>query len=310
MRVSARLEARRGTQRSADVSTCDLHDFRHLGSASVRLERALRRYSGRRRRADARRIAGQDCYDGARSVAGQPSRRRSGIAVPADHRIARSRAGCELMAPQFDHARSGGGLGGYEDGYASCDCFWGTSPGSLIRMFIETHPRLDRVRILDLGCGEGKNAAALARAGAQVVAVDSSLRALENGQRAFGDKQIEWHLSDARSYLAKSDCFDAVVMYGLLHCLPSSDEVASLIQLALEKTRIGGYHFVVAFNDGPHDLSAHPRFLPTLLPHIFYIQQYSQQKILSQSDSIIHETHPHNQIYHFHSLTRIFARKE
>jgi len=201
-------------------------------------------------------------------------------------------------------------LGGYEDGYANCDCFWGTSPGSLIRTFIESNPRLDGLRILDLGCGEGKNAAALARAGARVIAVDCSSRALDNGRHAFADEKIEWHLSDAHSFLTMKDCFDAIVMYGLLHCLPSSGEITSLIQLALERTRTGGYQFVVAFNNGPHDLTAHPRFSPTLLPHAFYLQRYAQQKILSQSDSIIHETHPHNQIYHFHSLTRIFVRKE
>jgi tellurite methyltransferase len=211
---------------------------------------------------------------------------------------------------RLDHTKNGGSLGGYEDGYASCDCFWGTSPGSLVRTFIECHPRLEGIRVLDLGCGEGKNAAALAQAGAKVVAVDCSLRALENGQRAFCDDKIEWHLSDAHSYLDASDCFDAVVLYGLLHCLASSDEIASLIELALKKTRIGGYHFVVAFNDGPHDLSAHPGFSPTLLPHAFYLQQYCQQKIFSHSDSVIHETHPHNQISHFHSITRIFVRKE
>jgi tellurite methyltransferase len=91
---------------------------------------------------------------------------------------------------------------------------------------------------------------------------------------------------------------------------PLISEVATLIQLALEKTRIGGYHFVVAFNDGPHDLSAHPDFSPTLLPHSFYLQQYAEQEILSQTDSILHETHPNKQIAHFHSLTRILARKE
>jgi tellurite methyltransferase len=201
-------------------------------------------------------------------------------------------------------------LGGYDDGYAKCDCFWGVSPGSLVRAFIESHPNLDGIRILDLGCGEGKNAAALAGAGARVVAVDCSWRALANGQSAFPDPKIEWHLSDARSYLANSDSFDGIVMYGLLHCLPSSDEVASLVQLALQKTGVGGHHFLVAFNNGPHDLSAHPGFSPILLPHEFYLQQYATQKILAQTDSVIHETHPHNQISHFHSLTRIFARKE
>jgi 2-polyprenyl-3-methyl-5-hydroxy-6-metoxy-1,4-benzoquinol methylase len=164
--------------------------------------------------------------------------------------------------------------------------------------------------ILDLGCGEGKNAGALALSGARVVAVDCSSRALANGRCAFPSEDIEWHLSDAHSYLANADSFDAVVMYGLLHCLASSEEIAAIVQLALHKTRVDGYHFTVAFNDGPHDLSAHPGFSPTLLPHAFYLQLYARHTILTQSDSIIYETHPHNRVSHYHSITRIVARKK
>ena len=208
---------------------------------------------------------------------------------------------------------SSNSAGGYEDGYASCNCFWGMSPGSLVKTFIENRPKLDGMRVLDLGCGEGKNASAFAKSGARVAAVDCSPQALVNGRRAFPDQKIEWYLSEAQIYLSnlpKNESFDIIVMYGLLHCLPSAEDVASLVRSALEKTEIGGHHFVVAFNNGPHDLSAHPGFSPTLLPHDFYLRLYGEQKILLQSDSILHEIHPHNQIPHFHSLSRIIVRKE
>jgi tellurite methyltransferase len=208
--------------------------------------------------------------------------------------------------------KNGDAFGGYEDGYAGCDCLWGTEPGSLIKTFIESNPKLEGIDVLDLGCGEGKNAAAFAKSGAKVVAVDCSSRALANGRRAFPDREIEWHQSDAHQYLynlSRSESFDVVVLYGLLHCLSSSVDIAALVRLSLEKTRVGGYQFVVVFNSGPHDLSAHPNFLPVLLPHTFYLELYAQQDVLFESDSILHETHPHNQIPHFHSLTRMLVRK-
>src|SRR5262249_48644344 len=139
-------------------------------------------------------------------------------------------------------------VGGYDEGYVSCDCFWGTSPGSLVKAFLEGNPSVRGHRVLDLGCGEGKNAAAFARSGANVVAVDCSVRALENGQKAFPNIGIDWQLADARSYLATNESFDVVVIYGLLHCLPVSD-ISSVIQLALKRTNVGGYHIVAAFND-------------------------------------------------------------
>jgi tellurite methyltransferase len=201
-------------------------------------------------------------------------------------------------------------VGGYEEGYESCDCFWGMSPGSLIQDFVENQSSLAGMRVLDLGCGEGKNAAAFARSGADVIAVDCSALALANGQKHFAAKGIKWQLSDARTYLASCDQFDAIIMYGLLHCLPSREDIVSTIEMALCRTTIGGLHFVVAFNNGPHDLTAHPNFSPILLPHAFYLQQYAQIQVLTESDSILYETHPHNHIPHFHSLTRIVARKQ
>jgi tellurite methyltransferase len=199
--------------------------------------------------------------------------------------------------------------GGYDEGYLSCSCFWGRSPGSLVRSHLESIVNAKGLRVLDLGCGEGKNANAFAEAGADVIAVDSSRVAIDNGMKAFPAARIEWVHSDAKSYLENADTFDVVIMYGLLHCLGSAEDVRLLIDCALQRTHATGTHIVAAFNDGPHDLSAHPGFKPLLLSHEFYIGCYAGSKIVSASDSILEETHPHNNIRHFHSLTRMVAVK-
>lgn len=199
-------------------------------------------------------------------------------------------------------------VGGYEPGYASCPCFWGTSPGSLITAYLKENSSLHGCRVLDLGCGEGKNAFALARAGALVDAVDCSARAIENGKRAFVEANIRWIHSDATSHLADCGKYDLVIMYGLLHCLSSQDRISSVVETALGKTNNAGIHFVVSFNDGPHDLSAHPNFTPTLISHKNYVALYRGHSIISECSSILHETHPNNGIAHFHSVTRLTAR--
>jgi tellurite methyltransferase len=164
------------------------------------------------------------------------------------------------------------------------------------------------LRVLDLGCGEGKNSRALAHAGAVVTAVDCSELAIANGQREFADTEIEWIISEGETYLTDCEPFDVIVMYGLLHCLPSLNAISTMISSALRKTRQGGYHIIATFNDGPHDLSAHPRLKPTLAPHEFYLSQYSRYQVVTQSTEIIHEAHPHNSISHYHSLTRLTVR--
>lgn len=197
--------------------------------------------------------------------------------------------------------------GGYDDGYAASPCFWGREPGSLVRTFLNGRSA-SGLRVLDLGCGEGKNAFAFANAGASVVAVDCSDLALKNGKSAFSAAKIEWCRDDCLSYLEGCDRFDVVVMYGLLHCLRSVEEITSVIAGAVRATNNGGHHLLVAFNDGPHDLSAHPSFEPTLAPHTFYVRQYEAHALISTEDAVIHETHPNNGIAHFHSLTRMVVR--
>jgi tellurite methyltransferase len=186
--------------------------------------------------------------------------------------------------------------------------FWGRSPGSLVQRFV-SNVSCKGLRVLDLGCGEGKNAHALARAGAAVTAVDCSELAIANGRRAFADAEIEWIISEGATYLSDCEPFDVVVMYGLLHCLPSLEAISTMIASALRKTHRDGYQIVATFNDGPHDLSAHPGLKPTLATHEFYLHQYRRLELVTQCTEIIHEVHPHNAIPHYHSLTRLTARR-
>lgn len=195
--------------------------------------------------------------------------------------------------------------GGYDEGYRNCNCFWGYSPGSLVTAYLSRSPINHGVRVLDLGCGEGKNAIALASSGAAVTAVDISSHALANACRTFPDQPITWVESDAVQYLQRCELFDLIIMYGLLHCLPDFATQKHLVRSAVQHTTNGGHHLVVSFNDGPHDLRAHPDFAPTLTSHKTLLSLYSDQTIQSSENALIHETHPHNGIPHYHSITRM-----
>jgi SAM-dependent methyltransferase len=199
--------------------------------------------------------------------------------------------------------------GGYEEGYLTCPCFWGTSPGSLVqRLEEEINGGVNDLRILDAGCGEGKNSIHLARRGATVKAFDVSSTAIQNALSAWPDSHlVDWQCADIRDLEIPEDSYDVVIAYGLLHCLSSQEEVAATIRKIQEITKPRGFNVICAFNDRSQDLRAHPNFYPCLLPHEFYLNAYRKWRILSSSDSDLHEVHPHNRIPHSHSMTRILA---
>jgi 2-polyprenyl-3-methyl-5-hydroxy-6-metoxy-1,4-benzoquinol methylase len=200
--------------------------------------------------------------------------------------------------------------GGYDDGYASCECFWGRGPGSLIVRLLKELPSVVGLDVLDLGCGEGKNAVHLARLGARVRAVDVSELAMNNARNAWPDAAlVEWNVTDVRTVSSPPDSCDVVIAYGLLHCLATHTEVAELLRSMKRWTRPGGFNVVCTFNARSQDLEAHPGLNPVLLSHEWYCDQFIGWNMLYVSDEDLHEVHPHNKIPHSHSLTRLIAQR-
>jgi tellurite methyltransferase len=200
--------------------------------------------------------------------------------------------------------------GGYDDGYRHCPCFWGNEPGSLVRLVYDHIGSVRGLAVLDAGCGEGKNAAFLAAGGAVVDAFDVSVFAIQNGRRYFTDHiGIRWRVGDVRETALPQNHYDVVIAYGLLHCLPSVSVVRDVITRLQNATRSSGYNVICAFNNRRQELHAHPGFSPSLLSHADYVAAYASWEVLKESDSDLTERHPHNNLEHTHSMTRILVRK-
>ncbi len=74
-------------------------------------------------------------------------------------------------------------------------------------------------RVLDLGCGAGRNAVALARAGARVIAVDESAEQIGHARTAIdaADVRVELHHAPlAELAFLRADTIDAAICVGAL----------------------------------------------------------------------------------------------
>jgi ubiquinone/menaquinone biosynthesis C-methylase UbiE len=161
---------------------------------------------------------------------------------------------------------------------------------------------------LDLGCGEGTNAAWLMAQQCSVTAVDISEHALINARRKYPESKVNWLQADATELQFPDSSFDLIVAYGLLHCIQDG-ALRNLVWRMQRWTKPSGINVVVAFNARSQDLSGHPGFEPTLLTHDMYMHLYGSWETLLSTDTDLYETHPHNGIPHHHSMTRLAAKK-
>jgi tellurite methyltransferase len=198
----------------------------------------------------------------------------------------------------------------YDEGYEACPCFWGRDPGSLLLFLEEIVQGFAGLSVLDLGCGEGKNAIYLARRGAVVRAIDYSPLAIKNAQHSWADfATVRWEIGDVVSTELPANTYDVVIAYGLLHCLSSCRVISDVVNRMKNATKPGGYNLVCSMNDRFQDLSGHRDLIPCLLSHLEYLKLYEDWMILRETDADLREAHPHNGVWHTHSMTRLVSQR-
>jgi len=200
--------------------------------------------------------------------------------------------------------------GGYDAGYKKCNSFWGTTPGSLILKLDEEFKYYHGKSILDIGCGEAKNTIYFAEKNCYVDAYDISEFAIVNAKKVCSKHDtINLKQADAIDIPYPENKYDVIIAYGLFHCFNNKKAVDYVINSCLKSLKSNGLFILCAFNDREHELSAHQEFNPLLLKHSDYIDYFNSNTIVFESDENLYETHPHNNIPHMHSMTRLIIRK-
>lgn len=106
----------------------------------------------------------------------------------------------------------------YEDDYNSEEYFWGVEPSDMCLKVIELKPPTKPWRLLDIGCGEGKDAVFFARCGYKVSAFDISDAGIEKTKKLAeaANVYVDVFKANMLDFRLESE-YDILYSNGVLH---------------------------------------------------------------------------------------------
>lgn len=127
------------------------------------------------------------------------------------------------------------------------DYIWGTDPSSFAQEVREL--LAPGARVLDLGCGEGRDSVFFASQGFEVTGVDVSLAGLRKAERLAREQGIvvRWLQGDM-AHLRVDRPFDLVYSCGAIHYVPRRERTR-LFPLLKALTLPSGYHAHIVFTN-------------------------------------------------------------
>ena len=153
----------------------------------------------------------------------------------------------------------------YEDDYRKDEYFWGISPSMMCLKVIELLPPDRPLKILDIGCGEGKDAVFFARCGYDVSAFDFSEAGIEKTKRLADKARV--HVKAFRANMwdyRLSENYDVLFSSGTLHYIKPElrDEVMAGYKSHVNEGGLVAFHVFVdkPFIPPPPEKEVHSYF--------------------------------------------------
>lgn len=140
----------------------------------------------------------------------------------------------------------------YEERYREEGYYWGLEPNHLCYEIMKRMPPVKPYRVLELGCGEGKDAVFLAKNGYRVTAFDLAESGLRKA-RSLAEKngvQIDFFKADLRDYRPEGE-FDIIYSSGVLYYAETPEVKQSLMDSLKAHTKAGGLNVFNVFVKKP-----------------------------------------------------------
>lgn len=139
----------------------------------------------------------------------------------------------------------------YDSRYDREGYYWGLTPNRMCYELMQILPPVKPYRVLDIGCGEGKDAVFLAKCGYRVTAFDLSEPGLDKAKRLAEHNQVQvrFFRGDVRDYRPEGE-YDVVFSSGVFHFLPREMREEFCLSLK-EHTAAGGLNALNVFVEKP-----------------------------------------------------------
>lgn len=139
----------------------------------------------------------------------------------------------------------------YDNHYAGEEYYWGLEPNKLCYEIMQRKPPVKPYKILDIGCGEGKDAVFLAKNGYDVTAFDVSDAGIQKAKNLaeIHGVTIDFFKADIKDFRIDAD-YDIVFSSGVFHYIPLNLR-QSVIDNLKAHTKIDGFNVVNVFVGKP-----------------------------------------------------------
>jgi tellurite methyltransferase len=109
----------------------------------------------------------------------------------------------------------------YDDRYNQEKYYWGNRPSSTCLKVLSLFPPEKPLRLLDIGCGEGRNAVFFARNGYAVTAFDLSPKGVEKTKRLADKAGVRLNVFEADILKYRiEESYDILFSTGVFHYIP------------------------------------------------------------------------------------------
>ena len=139
----------------------------------------------------------------------------------------------------------------YEELYRSEDYFWGTEPADFLEKLIRLKPPASGVKVLDIGCGEGKDAVFMAQQGYDVTAFDLTESGIRKTLRLAAERgtALKAYTADINDF-ETDETFDIIYSTGTIQYL-AEENIPAFFEKISRLTNPHGLHYFNVFVEKP-----------------------------------------------------------